>query len=155
MQKEITVVLGGTLPLGKPERGKGMGHVRLSLGPPILDKSLDEIESDPDSCHALLKDWLNYDAQNIARRRVGRIAIAGPSNWQTNKLISRYGQKKHCTSLRGTIGSRRKILRRFSPHLHTTIGTTSRRRSWKRYADFWLKLRSILMTMERSSQEVS
>lgn len=92
--RRITVVLGGTLPLSQPELVEKDGHVKLYLGPPILEKSLDEIESDPDFCHSLLKEWLHFDAQNIARRRVGRIAIAGAVSWQTNKRLSEYSIKK-------------------------------------------------------------
>jgi hypothetical protein len=45
-------------------------------------------------CHGLLKEWLYLDAQNIARRRVGRIAIAGAASWETNKRLSEYRQVK-------------------------------------------------------------
>jgi hypothetical protein len=86
--KKATVILGGNLPLGPQEQLGDRGLVKLCLGPPILDKSLDEIDSDPDFCHGLLKEWLYLDAQNIARRRVGRIAIAGAASWETNKRLS-------------------------------------------------------------------
>jgi hypothetical protein len=92
--KKATVILGGNLPLGPQEQLGDRGLVKLCLGPPILDKSLDEIDSDPDFCHGLLKEWLYLDAQNIARRRVGRIAIAGAASWETNKRLSEYRQVK-------------------------------------------------------------
>lgn len=79
---------------GPQEQLGDRGLVKLCLGPPILDKSLDEIDSDPDFCHGLLKEWLYLDAQNIARRRVGRIAIAGAASWETNKRLSEYRQVK-------------------------------------------------------------
>lgn len=92
--RRVNLVLGGDLPLGPPDHLDNAGHYRLCVGPPIIEKSLDELESDPDFCHAILKEWLYFDAQNIARRRIGRIAIAGTARWKTNTRLSESSDTK-------------------------------------------------------------
>lgn len=92
--KKVTIILGGEVP-NTEEPVDSDGHVKLNFGPPIMEQSLDEIEANPDFCHALLKEWLHFDGQNIARRRVGRIAITGVIRWRTNKLLSEFGEAIH------------------------------------------------------------
>lgn len=92
--KRLVVRLGGSLPISKPKELAGEQSWELYLGPPIIDKSLDAIEADPDSCYAVLKDWLHLDAQNIARRRIGRIAVVGIKEWETNRPISEISRIK-------------------------------------------------------------
>jgi hypothetical protein len=108
--KKVTIVFDGNLPLGPEEKVDNAGHFKLSIGPPILDKTLDEIESDPDFCHTVLKEWLERDAQNIARRRVGRIAIAGASKWETNKPLKQYAEIKTLYLTEGKIPPAEKAL---------------------------------------------
>ena len=90
----VSLVLGGNLPLGEPEVIDSDRHWRLYLGPPIMKKSLDELESDPEFCHELLKEWLYFDAQNIAHRRVGRSTVSGVSHWKTNEPLSKFNESK-------------------------------------------------------------
>jgi hypothetical protein len=46
--------------------------------------SLSDLETDPTAAHAVLRPWLQLDAQNIARRRIGRIAASCFPSWTTN-----------------------------------------------------------------------
>lgn len=59
-----------------------------------MKRSLDELESDPESCHELLKEWLYFDAQNIVHRRVGRSTVSGVSHWNTNDPPSKFNESK-------------------------------------------------------------
>lgn len=56
----------------------------VSLGPPILEQRITDIESKPETAYAALRDWIALDAANIARRRIGRVAVTTPTTWQTN-----------------------------------------------------------------------
>lgn len=92
--KKVTLVLGGDLPLGEPEHIDNEGHYRISVGPPILDRSLDELESNPDAARRVLHEWIRFDAHNIARRYIGRVAIAGVCRWETNRPLSESHEAK-------------------------------------------------------------
>jgi hypothetical protein len=56
----------------------------VSLGPPILQQTITNIESEPATAYAVLRDWIALDAANIARRRIGRVAVSVPLKWNTN-----------------------------------------------------------------------
>ena len=56
----------------------------VSLGSPILEQTIVDIESKPETAYAVLHDWIALDAANIARRRIGRVAVTTPTTWQTN-----------------------------------------------------------------------
>ena len=58
--------------------------VTVHLGPPILRKTLKELEEQPDGPTNLLAKWIQLDAENIARRRLGRIAVRCYDKWETN-----------------------------------------------------------------------
>ena len=56
----------------------------VNLGPPILEQTITDIESKPETAYAALRDWIALDAANIARRRIGQVAVTTPTTWQTN-----------------------------------------------------------------------
>ena len=56
----------------------------VNLGPPILQQTIAEIESEPATAYAVLRDWIALDTANIARRRVGRVALTTPTSWNIN-----------------------------------------------------------------------
>jgi hypothetical protein len=62
----------------------GTHQYDINLGPPILQRSVQEIESDPNAAYSVLRDWIVLDAANIARRRIGRVAASTPVHWVTN-----------------------------------------------------------------------
>jgi hypothetical protein len=83
---EITLLLEGDPPPTNPElsEDKGGARFRLHLGAPILSMTLSDLEADPTAAHDVLRPWLQLDAQNIARRRIGRIAASCFATWTTN-----------------------------------------------------------------------
>jgi hypothetical protein len=58
--------------------------ITVHLGPAIIRKTLDELEKDPSTPTELLAKWIQQDADNIARRRLGRIAVRCFDEWDTN-----------------------------------------------------------------------
>lgn len=60
----------------------------VPLGPPIVSKSIEEIEEDPHSVYRVMRDWVGLDVRNIARRHLGRIAVSGIVNWTINSAPS-------------------------------------------------------------------
>ena len=58
--------------------------ITVHLGPAIIQKSLDELEEHPDEPTEMLAKWIQQDADNIARRRLGRIAVRWFDEWETN-----------------------------------------------------------------------
>ena len=83
---EMTLLLEGDPPPTNPEisEDKGGARFRLHLGDPILSMTLSDLEADPTAAHAVLRPWLQLDVQNIARRRIGRIAASCFATWTTN-----------------------------------------------------------------------
>ncbi len=83
---EMTLLLEGDPPSQNPElsEDESGARFRLHLGAPILSMTLSEIERAPAAAHAVLKPWLQLDSQNIARRRMGRIAASCFAEWATN-----------------------------------------------------------------------
>lgn len=61
---------------------------RLVLGPPVIDMKVEDIERDPDAAYTVMRDWIALDVRNIARRRIGRIAVACAVNWKTNEPLA-------------------------------------------------------------------
>jgi len=84
--KELTLLLNTSLPLQKPDKSETEDEVRfrVPVGPPVLSKSIKEIEEDPESVYTVMRDWVAMDARNIARKHMGRIAVTGIVNWTTN-----------------------------------------------------------------------
>jgi hypothetical protein len=56
----------------------------VNLGRPILQQTIADIESEPGTAYTVLRDWIALDAANIARRRIGRVAVTTPMKWETN-----------------------------------------------------------------------
>ncbi|MBA2590933.1 MAG: hypothetical protein H0U97_01205 [Gammaproteobacteria bacterium] len=56
----------------------------VNLGLPILHQTIADIESEPETAYAVLRDWIALDAANIARRRIGRVAVTTPVKWEAN-----------------------------------------------------------------------
>jgi hypothetical protein len=84
--KSITLKLDSHHPPNHFEL-KGRAKSRTAvvhLGPPVLRKSLAELEGDPDSVYPLIEPWIIEDAGNIARRRLGRLAARCVDKWTTN-----------------------------------------------------------------------
>jgi hypothetical protein len=65
---------------------EGRHRYIINLGSPILEQTIDEIESQTGSqlAYSVLRDWICLDAANIARKRVGREALKAPKKWKTN-----------------------------------------------------------------------
>jgi len=73
------------LPLGRPTLKNNEGEELLvPLGPPIVDATVDQIESRSIPAYELLRPWLVIDKLNIARRAVGRIYVSLFTEWETN-----------------------------------------------------------------------
>ncbi len=83
---ELALLLDGEPPAPNPELAEDAAgaRFRLHLGAPILSMTLSDLEADPAAAHAVLRPWLQLDAQNIARRRMGRIAASCFASWTTN-----------------------------------------------------------------------
>src|SRR5258708_3070638 len=56
----------------------------VNLGRPILKQTIMDIETEPGTAYAVLRDWIALDSANIARRRIGRVAVSTPVKWETN-----------------------------------------------------------------------
>lgn len=56
----------------------------VHLGFPIARRDLEELESDPVPTMEVLAAWIQMDQENIARRRLGRVANACFRTWETN-----------------------------------------------------------------------
>ncbi len=74
---------------------RGESHFDLMLGPPILSQDLGALEKDPSVAYNILKAWIQMDAANIARRRMGRLFFQCFWDWQTNvtpqeRYLNRY-----------------------------------------------------------------
>lgn len=80
--KELTLIPNTALPLNAPDLQDQSFDV--SLGPPIISKSVDEFEKEPGEIYRVMRDWLIMDVLNIARKHVARIAAAGFTQWTTN-----------------------------------------------------------------------
>lgn len=68
---------------------------RIYLGAPIFRNDLTELERNPDLAYSVIEPWIQVDTVNIARRNLGRIAVACIASWQTNvppsgSLFTRY-----------------------------------------------------------------
>jgi hypothetical protein len=59
----------------------------VSLGPPIIDLEIGEIEGNRAAVASVLHDWVTFDAGNVARRRIGRVAAAFATNWNRNEPL--------------------------------------------------------------------
>lgn len=59
-------------------------HFEVKLGPPILSQGLTALEEDPSLAFNVFDSWIRLDAANIARRRLGRLAVRCFWDWQTN-----------------------------------------------------------------------
>jgi hypothetical protein len=83
---ELTLLLEGDPPSSNPKVSDDPAGARLQLhlGPPILSMTLSELEANSAAAYDVLRPWLQLDAQNIARRRIGRIAASCFSAWITN-----------------------------------------------------------------------
>ncbi|NVM57632.1 MAG: hypothetical protein HWN51_05885 [Desulfobacterales bacterium] len=79
-------MLNTSLPLQKPDLSETEDGARFEvpIGPPVLSKSIKEIEENPESVYAVMRDWVTMDVRNIARKHMGRIAATGIVNWTTN-----------------------------------------------------------------------
>ena len=71
---EMTLLLEGDPPPKNPELSEDEGGARFRL----------HLETAPAAAHAVLRPWLQLDSQNIARRRIGRIAASCFAAWTTN-----------------------------------------------------------------------
>lgn len=61
-------------------------HFEVMLGPPILRQELSALEADPSLAFSIFETWIRNDAANIARRRLGRLAVRCFWDWQPNTL---------------------------------------------------------------------
>lgn len=86
LPKKITLVLDTNLPLTQSEVNKKTNEIKVPLGTPILNMTIEEIESNPTICYDVLKKWLELDKKNIARRSIGRIFVSGWIDWLENKI---------------------------------------------------------------------
>ena len=79
-----------SLPLQRPKLSETEDGVRFKvpIGPPVLSKSIEEIEEAPESVYKVMRDWVAMDIRNIARKHMGRIAVSGFVNWTTNVALS-------------------------------------------------------------------
>ena len=59
-------------------------RVEVNVGPPIIQQTVIEIENNSSTAYSVLKDWITMDSANIARRKVGRIAVTTFSKWTPN-----------------------------------------------------------------------
>jgi hypothetical protein len=56
----------------------------VGLGPPTCRVTLSELEDHPAAIFPTMDAWARQDADNIARRRLGRLAVRCFFEWQTN-----------------------------------------------------------------------
>jgi hypothetical protein len=59
-------------------------HYEINLGPPVLRRAVAEIEESPSLAFDIFRAWISVDVHNIARRRVGRVAVTTVPSWTTN-----------------------------------------------------------------------
>lgn len=83
----VVVKLGSDLP---PEQysldeTNGGADFEVHAGPPIFRKSLADLETDPDAAFDVINRWVLLDADNIARRRLGRVATRSFWAWKPNE----------------------------------------------------------------------
>jgi hypothetical protein len=84
---EVTLLLDSDGPAEHYDLDEGPGKrttFRVYLGPPIFMSTVTELEQTPDVAYSVVSPWIRADAANIARRHLGRIAVACFAHWQTN-----------------------------------------------------------------------
>jgi hypothetical protein len=81
--KRLSVHYGGS---ASYPNGSELG--KLVMGPPVIDMKVEDIERDPDAAFNIMREWISLDVRNIARRRIGRIAVACAVNWKTNEPLA-------------------------------------------------------------------
>lgn len=82
-------MLPGTDPPRKPQAAT------VYLGKPILCQTLGQFESDPSIARDVLGAWIRLDADNIARRRLGRVAVRFFRDWETNVVPTQTPDERH------------------------------------------------------------
>ena len=87
---EIKISMSGDAPTFPVEPIEDEAGVRFEIvtGPPILRKTLADLEADRGEVYAIMAPWVRNGADNAARRRLGRIATTRFPGWQTNTPVS-------------------------------------------------------------------
>jgi hypothetical protein len=64
----------------------GLQHQRFDIyiGPPILKRPIADLMRDASTAYEVMRFWVDFDAANIARRRIGRLASQTVEGWKTN-----------------------------------------------------------------------
>jgi hypothetical protein len=85
-RRTITIKFNGPPGEESNKQYKDRRRYTINLGHPVLEQSIDDIESKSGwkIAYAVLRDWISLDATNIARKRVRRTALRVPTKWQTN-----------------------------------------------------------------------
>lgn len=83
-RRSIKIKFGGVPGEESNDQHHGRHRYTINLGRPILRRTIQEIESDPETAYLVLRDWITLDAANIARRRMGRVAVTIPVTWEPN-----------------------------------------------------------------------
>ncbi len=60
-------------------------EIKVEVGDPIMNLTVDEIEQNPDKCRKILKLWIDLEKLNIARRSIGRIFCECYIDWTPNQ----------------------------------------------------------------------
>lgn len=59
-------------------------HYEANLGPPVLQQSVEELETSSETAYNVLKGWISLDAANISLREIGRVVSRSVASWETN-----------------------------------------------------------------------
>jgi hypothetical protein len=87
---EIKISMTGDEPSDAQKAVEKAAGARIDVvtGPPVLQKTLAELEADRGEIYSIIEPWIRNGADNAARRRVGRIATTRFRRWQTNVPVS-------------------------------------------------------------------
>jgi hypothetical protein len=85
-RRTITIRFNGVSGEQSNKQSQGRRRYVINLGRPVLERTIQDLESKAGSkiAYTVLHDWIFLDAENIARKRVGRVALKAPTKWQTN-----------------------------------------------------------------------
>lgn len=85
--EKLILILNSNLPLAAESIDRTNKVITIPIGPPVINATVEEIESNPTHYHNVLTPWLEMDKLNIARRSVGRIFSSGFIQWEENEVL--------------------------------------------------------------------
>ena len=85
--EKLILILNSKLPLEAESIDRINKAITIPIGPPVINATIEEIESKPTHYHDVLTPWLEMDKLNIARRSVGRIFSSGFIQWKENEVL--------------------------------------------------------------------